>query len=231
MSRRFCPSISALPIAAFVAIGLTATGLTDRQAFAAAAVATDQKMGVYSYEVQENLPDAIEKAEANCKSAGGTTCEAVTTCSLPGFGAVAHSAAVGTFSSSCGAESEERAIAEAVANCNFRALDPSGCEVLATFEDTNPSAGVNQSYFSGKWAHRCGSYEWYRFDFKSANEIIMEACNGSEESCKPLNAVFGPSGSEQVFVYPNNNQKLVKRGPDTLEWRGVDTEILRRCKE
>ncbi len=218
-------------IIASIGLAGVVAGFSAGSAQAASAVATDQNKGVYTYEVRENLADAIAAAEENCVKAGGTDCNAVTTCTLPGFGAIAHSAAVGTFSSSCGAESQERATAEAVANCNFRALDPNGCEVLATFEDTNPSMGVNQSYFSGKWSPRCGSYEWYRFSFKSANEIVMEACNGSEESCKPMNAVYGPSGSEQVFVYPNNNQKLVKRGPDTLEWRRVDTEILHRCDE
>ncbi|MEM7227037.1 MAG: hypothetical protein AAF495_28980 [Pseudomonadota bacterium] len=197
-------------------------------AWAASAIAFDKATGVFAFNVAPDLLQAKQEAERLCQAAGGGDCEAHTSCTRPGHGAIAFSESTKTLSASCGADTQQRANGEALANCAFRAFGAAGCIIVGTYRDGNPPGTVDQAYFSGRWATSCGNApRSYQFKFTGAQEFTVLQCSGGD--CTDTKETYSPSGSEQVFIYPSNNSRIIKRGPDTIEWRRTNNMLLNRC--
>ena len=195
---------------------------------AASAIAYDKSTGIFAFNVSADLTQAKQEAERLCQAAGGQDCGAHTSCTRPGHGAIAFSEATSTLSGACGADTQQRANNEALANCTFRAFGAAGCIIVGTFKDTNPPGTVDQAYFNGRWAANCDSSTVsYRFEFTAPQQFAVMSCSGGD--CTDTKEVYSPSGSEQVFIFPSNNSQMIKRGPETLEWRRINSMLLNRC--
>ena len=198
-------------------------------ALGASAISYDKSTGIFAFHVAPDLTQAKQEAERLCQAAGGQDCGAHTSCTRPGHGAIAFSESTKTLSAACGADTQQRANGEALANCAFRAFDAAGCIIVGTFRDNNPPGTVDQAYFTGRWAANCdSSIRSYRFEFTTPQQFTVLRCSGGD--CTDTKEVYSPSGSEQVFIYPSNNSKLIKRGPNSLEWRRTNSMLLNRCR-
>ena len=207
---------------------LCIVAVSSASAWAASAISFDKSTGIFAFNVAPDLIKAKQEAERLCQAAGGQDCAAQTSCTRPGHGAIAFSEATKTLSAACGADSQQRANGEALANCTFRAFDAAGCIIVGTYKDNNPPGTVDQAYFTGRWSTNCDSAtRSYRFEFTAPQQFKVLSCSGGD--CTDTKEVYSPSGSEQVFIYPSNNSKMIKRGPATLEWRRINTMLLNRC--
>ena len=196
-------------------------------ALAASAVAINPQSNKYSWTTEATIDDAEAKALAACEKLSGSGCRILSTCGLPGEGAIAFNKATGAWGTVCGAKDAAAADAYALENCNLRSEASNKCAVIERFTDKHLGETVAQGYFAGKWSENCKSDAWHTFTFVNAVEFRINNCTA--DGCKDGREVFRPMLGESVFHWPTDNTRLKKRGHDTMEMTKVNSTFLDRC--
>jgi hypothetical protein len=197
-------------------------------ALAASAVAINPQTNQYAWHVSGTVDEAERKAQAACRTTSGGACLVFTACGLPGPAAIAFNSATGIWGAACGGPDQGAVDEQAVETCAVRSRGSGQCTVVERFADGEPGAGIAQGYFAGRWAEDCDADAWYRFQTINPNAFGLRAC--TPEGCEARDEVFRSLIGESVFIWPTDQTRLVKRGPDMLEMTRVDTSFLHRCE-
>jgi len=211
------------------AIAMAGALLWSGAATAASAVAINAERNQYSWHTAPTIDVAQDEALAACKKISGGECHLFSVCGLPGQASIAFNRTKGNWGAACGDKTKAAADAHAMETCNLRAQAGGTCEVVERFSDSFAGDAVARSYFRGNWAEQCGGDSWYNFRFINAREFRLQNCTAV--GCKDSNKVFRPRDGETTFVWPTDNTRLTKRGPDQMRMSQINDVYLLKCAQ
>ena len=196
-------------------------------ALAASAIAVNPDRNQYAWHNAPTIDVAQDEALAACKKISGADCRLFSVCGLPGQASIAFNQTSGNWGSACGDRTKEAADNHAMEVCNLRSQASGQCTVVERFSDSFDGDAVARSYFRGDWAEQCGGDSWMNFRFINAKEFRLQECTAG--GCKDTAKVFRPRGGETTFVWPTDNTRLTKRGPDMMRMSQVNDRWIMRC--